>query len=133
MKKIIRLTEGDLVKLIKRVINEGKDKELEKLFELSKDDMELAKIVASGFNMTLEDLYEMKFGYLRGKEFNSCEEMDCEGNDFSFRINELEYILDRNRPFIFFDIEYTPDDNPETEGIIYSILRKYSEGVVYII
>lgn len=133
MKRIIRLTEGDLVKLIKRVINEGEDKELEKLFELSKDDMELAKIVVSGFNMTLEDLYERKFGHLRGKEFNSCEEMDCEGNDFSFRINELEYHFDRNRPFIFFDIEYTPDDNPETEGIIYSILRKYSEGVVHII
>lgn len=132
MKRIIRLTEGDLIKLIKRVINEGEDEELDNLFEISKSDLELAKMIAGALNVKLEDLYERKFGYLRGKEFNSCEEMDCEGNDFSFIINDFECHFFPPKPFILFDIEYEKDvDYNISRPILKSILEKYSEGVVF--
>ena len=131
MKKIIRLTEGDLIKLINRVINEGEDDELENLFEISKSDLELAKMIAGGLNVKLEDLYERKFGYLRGKEFNSCEEMDCGGNDFSFRINDFDCYFLPPKPFILFDIEFTEDiDYDISRPILKSILKKYSDGVI---
>ena len=52
MKRIIRLTEGDLVKLIKRVINEGEEDELEKIFKISRDDYELAEMLISNYDIT---------------------------------------------------------------------------------
>ena len=57
MKRIIRLTEGDLVKLIKRVINEGEEEELENIFKISRDDYELAEMLISNYDITMDELY----------------------------------------------------------------------------
>ena len=58
MKKIIRLTEQDLVRLVKRVINEDElsKKEKNNILDLAKSDYDLAEQIAIGQGVTIKEI-----------------------------------------------------------------------------
>lgn len=107
MKKIIRLTEGDLIKLIKRVINEGEDDELENIFKLSRDDYELGKMLISNYDITMDELYQkMVIKILDKLGFIDMDEVEVGDDEFfinSIKGKDFDYFDDGN--YLRFEIE----------------------------
>jgi hypothetical protein len=88
MKKIVRLTESDLVRIVKRVIKEQEDNDCESLFEgmryVFKDFM--GYVNNSDGEESPEDLYDDLESELSGF-LSQGEEMDCD----NIEDLELEY------------------------------------------
>jgi len=124
----------------KKKINEGEDEgenegeELDKLFDISKSDLDLAEILIGNYGMTLEELYERKFEHLIGKRFNSCE-VGCDEYKFEFEVTSIHYDFDfGNQPalMIITDINYKKNPSVIFKGIRYDLreaLAIWSGGV----
>ncbi len=76
MKKIIKLTESDLIRIVKRVINEGSKEKIEKIFtnkvlenksnilsELENDERVTLDVIESEMKDMFPDYYKMKVGF----------------------------------------------------------------------
>ena len=76
MKKIIKLTESDLTRIVKRVINEGSKEKIEKIFtnkvlenksnilsELENDERVTLDVIESEMKDMFPDYYKMKVGF----------------------------------------------------------------------
>ena len=113
MKRIIRLTEGDLVKLIKRVINEGEEDELEKIFKISREDYELAEMLISNYDITMDELYQKmvikildKLGFIDKEEVRIIDNIETIQNDiFDIKGEFLVYSI-KGKNFKYFDDNY---------------------------
>ena len=113
MKRIIRLTEGDLVKLIKRVINEGEEDELEKIFKISRDDYELAEMLISNYDITMDELYQKevikildKLGFIDKEEVRIIDNIETiQNNIFDIKGEFLVYSI-KGKNFKYFDDNY---------------------------
>ena len=107
MKRIIRLTEGDLVKLIKGVINEGEDDELENIFKISRDDYELAEMLISNYDITMDELYQKEVIKILDKlGFIDKEEVEVSDDEFlvySIKGKDFDYFDGGN--YLRFEIE----------------------------
>ena len=107
MKKIIRLTEGELVKLIKRVINEGEEDELENIFKISRDDYELAEMLISNYDITMDELYQKEVIKILDKlGFIDKEEVEVGDDEFlvySIKGKDFDYFDGGN--YLRFEIE----------------------------
>ena len=113
MKRIIRLTEGDLIKLVKRVINEGEEDELEKIFKISRDDYELAEMLISNYDITMDELYQKmvikildKLGFIDKEEVRIIDNKETiQNNIFDIKGEFLVYSI-KGKNFKYFDDNY---------------------------
>lgn len=100
MKKILRLTESDLVRIVKRVIKEQEDNDCESLFEdmryVFKDF--IAYVKNSDGEESPEDLYDELeselSGFLSQGEDMECEEIEALEDDYNEYLERFRKLFD---------------------------------------
>jgi len=119
MKRIIRLTEQDLVKLVKKVINENElsKKEKNNILDLAKSDYELAEQIAIGQGVTIKEicdeilLRKLTYPTFDSDDYLSDYEPYFENYLFSFKIVKVIPIKVNNKLFLKLYVSITKPDS----------------------
>ena len=119
MKRIIRLTEQDLVRLVKRVINEDElsKKEKNNILDLAKSDYDLAKQIAIGQGVTIKEICDEillhKLAYPTFDSDDYLSEFITYFDDylFSFKIVKVIPLKVNNKLFLKLYVSITKPDS----------------------
>ncbi len=119
MKRIIRLTEQDLVRLVKRVINEDElsKKEKNNILDLAKSDYELAKQISIGQGVTIKEICdEILLHKLTYPTFDSDDYLSefityFDDYLFSFKIVKVIPLKVNNKLFLKLYVSITKPDS----------------------